>query len=135
MSNLGKIIIFLLLIAIIVTIKIKQNEKIKPTTPIPVTVVKSQSATLPRFLELGSDACEPCKMMMPVLAEMRKEYAGKLQVDFIDVFQNKTITAKYGVQFIPTQIIFDANGVEIFRHTGFFPKEEIVKKLIKLKVL
>ncbi len=43
---------------------------------------------LPRLLEIGAETCIPCRMMQPILAELRREYAGKLQVDFIDVSKN-----------------------------------------------
>jgi len=94
----------------------------------------TQSLPLPRLLELGADRCIPCKMMQPILADLRKEYAGKLQVDFVDVWKNPAEADRYGVQIIPTQIFFDSNGKEVFRHLGFFPKEEIVAKFKELGI-
>ncbi|HEY3415940.1 MAG TPA: thioredoxin family protein [Armatimonadota bacterium] len=88
----------------------------------------------PRLLELGADKCIPCKMMQPVLAALRKDYAGKLQVDFIDVWKDPAAGEQYGIQTIPTQIFFDADGKEIFRHTGFYPQEDIVAKFAELGI-
>ena len=73
-------------------------------------------------------------MMQPILAELRSEYAGKLQVDFIDIYQDKTASEKYNIQFIPVQLFYDANGKEIFRHTGFIPKSKIIDKFNELNV-
>jgi thioredoxin 1 len=73
-------------------------------------------------------------MMQPVLAGLRKEYAGRLQVDFVDVWKNPAEGDKYGVQIIPTQIFFDSKGKEVFRHQGFYPKEEIVAKFKELGI-
>jgi len=87
---------------------------------------KQGTAPLPRLLELGSDSCRPCQMMQPILAELRTEYPGKLQVDFIDVWKDESAGRKYGIQAIPTQIFFDAKGKEISRHVGFYPKEDIL---------
>lgn len=39
---------------------------------------------------------------------------------------------RYGIDAIPTQIFFDKEGKEVFRHTGFFPQEQIEKKLSEL---
>ena len=68
------------------------------------------------------------------LDELKKTYAGKLQVDFIDVWQNKGAGEQYGIEAIPTQIIFEASGKELYRHTGFYSKEDILAKLKELGV-
>ncbi len=82
----------------------------------------------PRLLDLGATSCIPCKMMAPLLDEMKKDYAGVLDVEFIDVWKNPAAGKKYGIRQIPTQIFFDAKGKERFRHVGFFGKEEILAK-------
>ena len=89
---------------------------------------------LPRLIEIGSVTCIPCKMMAPILDELRKEYGGRLQVDFIDVQHNREAAAKFGIRVIPTQVFLDAGGKELFRHEGFFPKEEILAKWKQLGV-
>jgi thioredoxin 1 len=83
--------------------------------------------SLPRLLDLGATKCVPCKMMVPVLDELTKEYKGKLRVEFIDVWKDEKAAEKYKVQSIPTQIFFDAKGKEVYRHVGYFPKEDILK--------
>jgi thiol-disulfide isomerase/thioredoxin len=67
-------------------------------------------------------------MMMPVLEELKKEYAGQLSVEFYDVRDNPGAATKYGIKLIPTQIFYDAAGRERFRHEGFFSKEDILAK-------
>jgi thioredoxin 1 len=83
---------------------------------------------VPRLVELGSDSCIPCKMMMPVLDELRKEYTGRLSVEFYDVRRDPSIGTTYGIKLIPTQVFYDASGRELFRHEGFFAKEDILAK-------
>ena len=83
---------------------------------------------LPKLLDLGAGKCIPCKMMFPVLDELKKEYAGKLEVEFIDVWQNPDAGKQYGIEVIPTQIFYDATGKELSRHIGFFAKEDILAK-------
>lgn len=94
----------------------------------------SQAAAVPRIVEIGSISCVPCKMMAPILEELRKEYAGALRVDFIDVYQDRSAGPLYRIRVIPTQIFFDSSGKEIFRHEGFFPKEQILAKWKELGV-
>lgn len=89
---------------------------------------------LPRLLDLGAGKCIPCKMMAPILDELKEEYAGSLEVVFIDVWQDTTVGAKYGIESIPTQIFYDASGKEVFRHEGFFSKEDILAKWKELGV-
>jgi len=91
-------------------------------------------AALPRLVDLGADKCIPCKLMMPVLAELTKDYAGQLEVVFIDVWKNRGEGARYGIQLIPTQIFFDAAGKELFRHEGFYAKKDILAKWAELGV-
>ena len=73
-------------------------------------------------------------MMAPILAELRQEYSGQLQVDFIDVWKNESAGDEFGVRVIPLQIFFDAAGKELFRHEGFFAKEDILAKWKELGV-
>jgi thioredoxin 1 len=84
--------------------------------------------TLPRMIELGSDKCIPCKMMAPIIEELKKEYAGKLRFEFYDVWKNAEYGRKYAIRVIPTQVFVDAAGKELFRHEGFFSKEDILAK-------
>jgi len=91
-------------------------------------------AGLPRLLDLGAGKCIPCKMMAPILEELKTEYAGAMVVVFIDVWQDKDAGQKYGIQSIPTQIFYDASGKELFRHEGFFAKEEILAKWKELGI-
>ena len=95
--------------------------------------VKSKK-TLPRLLDLGATKCIPCKMMAPILEDLKKTYAGKMDVQFIDVWQDQEPGRKYGIRVIPTQIFFDAAGKERFRHEGFFSKEDILAKWKELGV-
>ncbi|MEI7808329.1 MAG: thioredoxin family protein [Verrucomicrobiota bacterium] len=89
---------------------------------------------LPKLLDLGATKCIPCKMMAPILDELKKEYAGKLEVEFIDVWKNPDAGKLYEIQMIPTQIFFDTSGKELFRHTGFYGKDDILAKWKELGV-
>jgi thioredoxin 1 len=90
----------------------------------PVPVAKG----VPRLVELGSTTCVPCKMMTPILGELEKEYRGKLRVEFINVSRDPSAARSYGVRAIPTQVLYDKSGKEVYRHVGFYPKEDILAK-------
>jgi len=83
------------------------------------------------FIELGSVRCIPCKKMMPIIEEIKKEYAGQVKVLFYDVWtpEGAPFAGQYKIQLIPTQVFLDKDGNEYFRHVGFFPKEELVAVL------
>ena len=88
----------------------------------------------PRLLDLGATKCIPCKKMAPILEELKKEYVGRMDVEFIDVWQNRDAASQYGIESIPTQIFFDASGKELYRHQGFIAKDDILKKWQELGV-
>ncbi len=83
---------------------------------------------LPRLVDLGAGKCIPCKMMAPILDELSRECADSFAVEFIDVWQNPEAGEKFGIRMIPTQIFYNAVGEELFRHEGFFGKDEILAK-------
>jgi thioredoxin 1 len=89
---------------------------------------------LPRLVDLGADKCIPCKMMAPILKELKEEYAGRLEVVFLDVWKNPELTDKYNLRLIPTQIFYDASGKELFRHEGFYSREDILAKYKQLGI-
>jgi thioredoxin 1 len=100
------------------------NPKLETTNDLP----------LPRLVDLGADKCIPCKMMAPILEELKTEYAGRLRVDVIDVWKNPDAGKEYGIRIIPTQIFYDASGKELFRHEGFFGKADILAKWKELGI-
>lgn len=92
------------------------------------------SVGLPRLVDLGSTTCIPCKQMAPILEELKAEYAGKVDVEFINVNEDAEAASRYGIMVIPTQIFFDSAGEEVYRHEGFMPKADIVKQFTKIGV-
>ncbi len=86
------------------------------------------------LVDIGAHKCIPCKMMAPIIEELKKEYAGRASIIFIDVWEHREQGAKFGVSAIPTQIFYDKAGKEISRHVGFMDKESIVAQLKTLGV-
>lgn len=102
----------------------------KATEVVPGLPVKN-TVTL---VDLGAKTCVPCKLMAPILAELQNEYAGRAEVVFIDVRDqaNTGKTKAFKVMAIPTQIFYDKQGREVFRHVGFLNKKSIAAKLDEL---
>lgn len=150
MKRIAKIVIVLILTltvgAIIVLKENKradsENKKLNnPVEKIAVTEIQTvetdktkEIKALPQLVDLGAGKCIPCKMMAPILEELKKEYAGIFNVEFIDVWKNPDAGKKYSIRIIPTQIFFDVAGKELFRHEGFFSREDILAKWKELNV-
>jgi len=78
------------------------------------------------MVDLGAGACIPCKLMAPILEKLEKQYAGRAAVIFLDVWKDRAPAKRFGIRAIPTQIFFDRDGKEVYRHEGFLSEEEIV---------
>ena len=85
----------------------------------------SNAKKLPKLLDLGSKKCIPCKKMAPILEQLREEYKSRLSVEFIDVWKDPSAKEPYNIRLIPTQILFDTEGNEVWRHEGFISKEDL----------
>lgn len=86
------------------------------------------------MIDLGAKKCIPCKMMAPIMEKMEKVYRGKAAIVFIDVWENSGQAGRFGISSIPTQIFFDPDGKEVYRHVGFMGEEAIVTQLKKMGV-
>jgi thioredoxin 1 len=100
----------------------------------PTSLAAGSASRLPKLVDLGADKCIPCKMMAPVLEQLKKDYAGRMDVEFIDVWKNEKAANDYKIKLIPTQIFYGADGKELFRHEGFFGREDILAKWKQLGV-
>jgi thioredoxin 1 len=94
-------------------------------------VAAEPTATLPRLVDLGAGKCIPCKKMAPILEEMKKDYTGVVDVVFVDVWKDPKAGKPYKIRVIPTQVFYDKTGKEVFRHEGFFSREEIEKVFLE----
>jgi thioredoxin 1 len=124
------LIVAALAVTVVAAVALKQGKNESKDAP----AASGPRAALPRLVDLGAGKCIPCKKMAPILEELKKEYAGRMEVEFIDVWKNPDAGKAYGVEMIPTQIFYDATGMELDRHTGFFGKEDILAKWKELGV-
>jgi thiol-disulfide isomerase/thioredoxin len=97
-------------------------------------VDKARLSGKPSMVEFGATGCVPCDMMQPILDKLKKKFPDTLNIVFLHVRENQVLSGRYGIQSIPVQAFFDENGQEVFRHTGFFAEEEVMKQLKKMGV-
>lgn len=79
----------------------------------------------PVLLQLGAHWCPPCRKQLPVMVEL-SDQQNEFLTAFLDVDKNPQKAGSYDVETIPLLIFFDADGNELARHTGFWPKNEIL---------
>jgi thioredoxin 1 len=142
MNNAVKItIVAALAVVVLAAVALKRDKspdrsETKATMVAASEPVKTPSAKqrLPKMVDVGAGKCIPCKMMKPILDDLKANYADGFTTEFIDVWENPNAGKPYNVEMIPTQIFFDAEGKERFRHVGFFGKEDILGKWRELGV-
>ncbi len=84
-------------------------------------VLKSDT---PVLVDFWAEWCGPCKAIAPILEEVSKEYAGKLQIAKLDVDANQAIPAQFGIRGIPTLILFK-NGAVAAQKVGALAKGQL----------
>lgn len=72
--------------------------------------------------------CMPCRMLEPIIEKLAEENRGKLKVCRLNTDENQNIAAQYGIQGVPTLIVFK-EGQEVGRTVGVMPKQKIQEKL------
>lgn len=81
-----------------------------------------------KLIDFWAPWCGPCRIMNPILDELEKELAGKVQIEKVNVDENQQLAAKYGVMSIPTYVI-EKDGQEVSRKIGVTAKADLLKLL------
>jgi len=80
----------------------------------------------PYFLEVGSDSCHSCKIMGSMLEKVKQKNP-EYNIYFINVKKEREAARKLKVMMIPTQIIYDKDGKEVYRNIGVLSNSELTE--------
>ncbi|ARV07256.1 thioredoxin [Polaribacter sp. SA4-10] len=84
----------------------------------------------PVLVDFFAEWCGPCKMMSPILKEVKDSLEGGVSIIKIDVDKNQSLAAKYQVRGVPTLMLFKS-GKQVWRQSGVLQKQEIVSIIKK----
>ncbi len=80
----------------------------------------------PHFIEVGSESCHSCKIMGKLLYKVTKKYPS-YNINFVNVKKERQAAYDLEIRMIPTQLIFDKDGKEVYRHVGVLATNDLLE--------
>lgn len=91
------------------------------------TIIKSEK---PVLIDFSADWCGPCKMLAPILKQVKDSLGERITILKIDVDKNQALASKYQVRGVPTMVLYQ-NGKQLWRQSGVLTKDEIIKIIVE----
>ncbi|MFA5232453.1 MAG: thioredoxin [Candidatus Paceibacterota bacterium] len=85
---------------------------------------KTINSDKPVLVDFYTDWCPPCKMLSPIIEEIKEEFGDKMTVFKMNIDENPLTAGKFGIDRIPTVTLFKKGEIKD-TFIGFMPKEEI----------
>lgn len=104
-----KLLVAVLLVASFATFARAESEASEPI------IRQALASGRPTLVDFGAAFCIPCKRMKPILDSLKTEYAGRANVIFVDIKQERDMASRYRIMIMPTQVFYDARGKEVKR--------------------
>jgi len=111
------------------SVAVAESVPAQPAPEAPAATQGEAAQPLPKLWDFWATWCPPCKEQTPIVEELAREYTGIIEVKSIDVDQNKDLAEQFKVEAIPTLVFLDAQGNELSRRVGLYPKDSIVARL------
>lgn len=84
----------------------------------------------PILVDFFATWCGPCKMLGPILKEVKDNLGDRISIIKIDVDKNQQVASKYQVRGVPTMILFQ-NGKQLWRQSGVLQKNDLIKIIVE----
>lgn len=84
------------------------------------------NSSMPVLVDFWATWCGPCKMLAPILSEIAEQYEGVIKVGKVNVDEENSLAAGFGINSIPTVILFK-NGKAVQQAVGYYPKEKLLE--------
>lgn len=80
------------------------------------------------LVDFKADWCAPCKMMTPILKQVKQNFKDQIKIIKIDIDKNPAVAQKYAVRSVPTMILFK-QGKAVWRQSGVLQANQIIRTI------